>query len=71
MIRKLTKDEFVEIATNGIKINFYDSSECDYIDSLLSFINNVDPGAYVSDSGQNWCTVEYFQKEMVKIVQKK
>ena len=68
MIRKLTKDEFVEIATNGIKINFYDSSEFDYIDSLLSFIDNVDPNAYVSDSGQNWCIVEYFQKEMVKIV---
>ena len=38
MIRPLTRSEFINIATNGIRINLYESFVEDYIANLMKFI---------------------------------
>ena len=57
MIRQLTKEEFIDIATNGIKINLYDNHKEDYIQSLIQFIDSALHGYYISDFDASWCEI--------------
>ena len=44
MIRPLTKLEFIDIATNGIRINLYNGYIEDYIENLMKFIEDIKKG---------------------------
>ena len=57
MIKPLTKNEFVDIATNGIVINLYDNYVHDYIENLIKFINETPNSYYVSDFDDLWCEI--------------
>ena len=57
MIRPLTKDEFINIATNGIYINLHDKYVEDYIQNLVKFIEETSHDYYISDYDNAWCEI--------------
>ena len=57
MIRPLTRSEFVNIATNGIRINLYDGYVEDYIQNLMKFIEDATHDYYVADYDTDWCEI--------------
>ena len=57
MIKPLTKDEFIHIATNGICINLYDNECNDYIQSLIQFIDSAPHEYYIFDFEKDWCEI--------------
>jgi len=68
VIRPLTKDEFVNIATNGIRINLYDCYIEDYIDNLVKFIEGATHDYYVSDYDTKWCEVAKGGTPSIKVI---
>ena len=66
-MRSLTRDEFVNIATNGIKINLYDSHVEDYIDNLIRFIEEAPHDYYISDYDANWCQIANSGIDAIKV----
>ena len=68
MIRPLTKDEFINIATNGIKINLYDGYVEDYIENLIRFIEEASHDYYISDYDANWCQIAKSGSNAVKVM---
>ena len=67
MIRPLTKDEFINIATNGIKINLYDGFVEDYIENLIRFIEEPDHDYYISDFSTDWCEIAKRGDSVLKV----
>ncbi len=67
MIRPLTKDEFINIATNGIKINLYDNFVEDYIENLIRFIEEPAHEYYVSDFSNEWCDIAKHGDAVLKV----
>ncbi len=68
MIRPLTKDEFINIATNGIRINLYDSFVEDYIENLVKFIEEATHDYYVADFDAKWCEISKSGSTVIKVV---
>ena len=68
MIKPLTKSEFVSIATNGIRINLYDGFVEDYIESLMTFIEDVAQDYYVSDHDTAWLEISKRGAPAIKVV---
>ena len=68
MIRPLTKDEFINIATNGIRINLYDGYVDDYIENLVKFIESATQDYYVSDYDSEWCEVAKGGAPAIKVI---
>ena len=68
MIRPLTKSEFINIATNGIRINLYDGFVEDYIENLMKFIENATHDYYVSDYDTDWLEMSKGGNPSIKIV---
>ena len=69
-IRPLTKDEFVNIATNGIRINLYEGYVEDYIDNLVRFIEEATHDYYISNFDTDWCEISKEGNELIKVVYK-
>ena len=69
-IRPLTKDEFVNIATNGIRINLYEGYVEDYIDNLIRFIEEATHDYYISNYDAEWCEISKEGNELIKVVYK-
>jgi hypothetical protein len=68
VIKPLTKLEFVDIATNGIKVNLYENNTLDYINSLISFIDEVIlEDYYIDNYDEKECTIFKMGDEIVKI----
>lgn len=57
MIRPLSKSEFINIATNGIRIDLYDGFVEDYIQNLIRFIEDATHEYYISDYDSDWCEI--------------
>ena len=70
MIRPLTKSEFVNIATNGIKINLYEGFVEDYIENLMKFIEDATHDYYISDFDVEWCEIAKAGCPSVKVIYK-
>jgi len=68
VIKPLTKSEFVSIATNGIRINLYDGFVEDYIESLMTFIEDVAQDYYVSDHDTAWLEISKRGAPAIKVV---
>lgn len=71
MIRPLTKDEFVNIATNGIIIKLYDGYVEDYIDNLMRFIESATHDYYISDYDTEWLEISKGGNVSIKVVYEK
>ena len=69
-IRPLTRDEFVNIATNGIRINLYECYVEDYIDNLIRFIEEATHDYYISNYDTEWCEISKQGNELIKVVYK-
>ena len=67
MIRPLTREEFVNIATNGIKINLYDGYIEDYIENLVKFIEEATHDFYISDFESRWCEIARHGTSLLKV----
>ena len=67
MIRQLTQDEFVAIATNGIHINLYNNYVEDYIQNLVNFIEEASHDYYVSDFDNAWCEIAKSGLSVLKV----
>lgn len=57
MIRPLTKSEFINIATSGIRINLYEAYIEDYINNLIRFVEEATHDYYISDFDTEWCEI--------------
>ena len=57
MIRPLTKNEFIDVATNGIMINLYDFYVEDYMENLVKFIEEATHDFYIADFDNDWCDI--------------
>ena len=68
MIRPLTKSEFINIATNGIKINLYENFVEDYIQNLIRFIEEPAHDYYISDYDDSWCEIAKNGTSLLKII---
>ena len=68
MIRPITKSEFINIATNGIKINLYDGYVEDYIENLIKFIEDTTYDFYISDFDTTWCEISKAGVVAVKVI---
>jgi hypothetical protein len=68
MIRKLTQEEFVEIATNGLPVALFDDKISDYICNLIKFIEEVNFNMYVSDFGTTECSIAMSGDELIDLV---
>ena len=71
MIKPLTKIEFIDVATNGIKINLYENEPLDYIENLVSFIEDISLDYYVDDYSEKECSVSILGNEVIKVILKK
>ena len=67
MIKPLTKSEFVNIATNGIRIDLYDAYIEDYIENLMNFIENAEHDYYISDFDTEWCEIALKGMTLIKV----
>ena len=70
MIKKLTKNEFVEIATNGLPISLFDGDVSEYIDNLIQFIEGVNFDIYVSDFSNEACSIAIGGDELIDVIYK-
>ena len=70
MIRPLTRSEFINIATNGIRINLYEGFVEDYIANLMKFIEEATHDYYVSDHDDEWIEISKDGNATVKVVYK-
>ena len=70
MIRPLTKSEFVNIATNGIRIDLYNKFIEDYIENLMKFIEQATHDYYISDHDIEWLEISKEGKPSIKVVYK-
>ena len=68
MIKPLTKSEFVNIATNGIRINLYNGFVEDYIENLMKFIEDVTQDYYISDYDTEWLEISKMGAPAIKVV---
>ena len=68
MIRPLTRSEFVNIATNGIKINLYDGFVEDYIENLMTFIEQATHEYYISDYDTDWLEISKKGTPSIKVI---
>lgn len=68
MIKSLTKSEFVNIATNGIRINLYNGFVEDYIENLMKFIEDVTQDYYISDYDTDWLEISKRGAAAIKVV---
>jgi hypothetical protein len=68
VIKPLTKSEFANIATNGIRINLYDGFVEDYIENLMKFIEDVTQDYYVSDYDTKWLEISKMGAAAIKVV---
>ena len=68
MIRPLTKSEFINIATNGIRINLYEGFVDDYIDNLIKFVEEATHDYYISDYDSEWCELSKGGSPSIKVV---
>ena len=57
MIKTLTKEAFIRIATEGIVINLYDYYVEDYIQNLIKFIEEASRDYYVEEFSEDWCEI--------------
>lgn len=71
MIKPLTKSEFVNIATNGIRINLYDGFVEDYIENLIKFIEDVTQDYYVSNYDTECLEISKKGAPVIKVVYEK
>ena len=67
IIRPLTKDEFINIATNGIEINLYDSCPNEYIQSLIDFIEKTRHDYCISDFDNTWCDISMYEENILTV----
>ena len=67
MIRPLTKNEFINIATNGIHINLYDCYVEDYIDNLIRFIEEASHDYYIANYDSDWCEISKGGSNSLKV----
>ena len=67
MIKPLTKEEFIYIATNGIPVNLYGKYVEDYIENLVKFIEETSYDYYVADYEGNWCEVAKSGVSILKV----
>ena len=67
MIRPLTRSEFVNIATNGIRISLYDGFVEDYIQNLIKFIEEATHDYYISDYDSDWCEIAKSGSQALKV----
>ena len=67
MIRPLTKDEFINIATNGIRINLYENAIEDYIENLIRFIEEASHDYYISNYDLDWCEISKGGSNSLKV----
>jgi len=70
VIKSLTKSEFVNIATNGIRINLYNGFVEDYIENLMKFIEDVTQDYYISDYDTEWLEISKRGAPAIKVVYK-
>ena len=68
MIKPLTQSEFVNIATNGIRINLYDGFVEDYIENLMKFVEDVTQDYYISDYDTEWLEISKGGAPAIKVV---
>jgi hypothetical protein len=71
VIKPLTKEEFVNIATNGIRINLYNGFVEDYIENLMKFIEDITYDYYISDYDSKWLEISKKGNPVIKIVYEK
>lgn len=71
MIKPLTKDEFINIATNGIVIKLYENFIEDYIQNLIKFIEQATQDYYVSDFDCEWCEISIKGVNVLKVCYEK
>jgi hypothetical protein len=71
VIKPLTKEEFVNIATNGIRINLYNGFVEDYIENLMKFIEDITYDYYISDYSNEWLEISKKGSPIIKIVYEK
>ena len=67
MIKPLTQEEFVNIATNGIFINLYDGYVEDYINNLIKFIEETSHDFYIADYDNAWCEIAKSGLSVLKV----
>lgn len=67
MIKKLTKEKFVNIATNGINIDLYGKYVEDYIQNLIKFVEEVSKDYYVTDFDTDWCEISKRGLEIIRV----
>ena len=67
MIRPLTREEFINIATNGIKIKLYDGYIEDYIQNLVKFIEEAAHDFYIADFDNEWCEIAILGISVLKV----
>ena len=70
MIRPLTRSEFINIATNGIRINLYEGFIEDYIENLMKFIESATQDYYISDYGTEWLEISKSGAPSIKVIYK-
>lgn len=68
MIKKLTRNEFVEIATNGLPVSLFDGVVSDYIDNLVQFIEDVNFDIYVSNFSSEACSIAIAGDELIDVI---
>ena len=67
MIKPLTKEEFIYIATNGIAINLHGKYVEDYIENLVKFIEETTYDYYIADYDKDWCEVAKSGVSVLKV----
>jgi hypothetical protein len=68
VIRPLTKLEFIDIATNGIRINLYNGYIEDYIENLMKFIEDITEDYYISDYDTAWLEISKNGNPAIKVI---
>lgn len=68
MIKPLTKSEFINIATNGIRINLYERFVEDYIENLMKFIEEATQDYYISDYDTDWLEICKRGVPVIKVI---
>jgi hypothetical protein len=68
VIKKLTRNEFVEIATNGLPVNLFDNDVADYINNLIKFIEDISFNIYVSNFTNKACSIAMAGDELIDVI---
>lgn len=66
----LTKTQFIDIASKGIKIDLYENYVEDYIQNLMKFLEDL-TNYYVDEFDTEWCEICKAGTDVLKVVYEK